>query len=96
MFWFRNFIIRHINFFSDIGNGLWAGFPICCILNYAFHHYRELSLSQYPFDPIPFPGYVRCKKCIEKGKIVVNARSGCLFKVFYIGKVVVLDESDFN
>ncbi len=92
----QRFLIRHANLLSDIANGIWSGFPICCIMKYSFHHYKGWSLDQYPFDPILHPGYVRCKRCIEEGKVVSFIRPGCLFKVFHSGRVIVLDERDLN
>ena len=65
-------------------NGIWSGFPICCVVMYSLHHFRDLPISMYPVDFENY-GYVRCAKCVSEGKYVKHIRRGYILTFHYIG-----------
>lgn len=82
---FLNLTIRSINFLIDFGNGVWSGFPLCCIWMYCTHHIKGLSIEYYPID-FGSAGYIRCAKCIDSGRQVKHIRNGRIVPLKEIGK----------
>lgn len=75
-------MIRVIDFLIDIINGVWSGFPICCVRFYSYHIYKNRPFEDYPKDPICV-WYVRCEKCIKEGRYVKNIRKGSITPIKY-------------
>lgn len=71
--------IKVSNYVVNIANGIWSGFPLCCVMFYSYHNYKGFGCSSYPKDHLS-PVYVRCKKCIKNGVLVKEkyVRKGCL------------------
>jgi len=65
---------------EDILNGVWSGFPACCIFDFYQGYYGFLMGAVRPemYLITPRPGYVPCRNCITRGKVVTEVYQGYL------------------
>jgi hypothetical protein len=72
--------LRLLLILDDLINGVYSGFPLCCILFYIRIHCAGLRLpGHYLRNHVPNdsePGYVRCPACTRSNHRIKHIRKG--------------------